>query len=109
MQIISKYGNKSKASRVSGCVRNRALCEADKKNDSFFPDEVNVDFLGGVTFYQVIRWKEKSIKEGRYGMLYGIKGKKSENKYLASQAYRSKLVREFWRTKCNVYIESQKK
>ena len=42
-------------------------------------------------------------------MLYGIKGKKSENKYLASQAYRSKLVREFWRTLCNVYIERQKK
>lgn len=67
-------------------MRSRTLCEADKKKDSFFPDELSIDFLEGVTFYQDIRWTEESIKEGRYGMLYGIKGKKSENKYLASQA-----------------------
>lgn len=90
-------------------MRSRALCETDKKKNSFLPDEVSINFLRGVTFHQNIRWREEISKEGRYGMLDGIKGKKSENKYLASQAYRSKLVREFWRTKCNVYIKSRKK
>lgn len=77
-----------------------------RKRNSFLPDEVSINFLGGVTFYRDIRWREEISKEGRYGMLDGIKGKKSENKYLASQAYRSKLVREFWRTKRDVYIKS---
>lgn len=79
-----------------------------RKKNSFLPDEVSIDFLGGVTFYQYIRWREEISKEGKYGMLDGIKGKKSENKYLASQAYRSKLVREFWRSKCNVCIKTER-
>lgn len=31
--------------RVSGCVKNEVLYEAEKKKDSFLSDEVRIDFI----------------------------------------------------------------